>query len=102
LEIQPNSTDRFCRGVLQIREALIGLSSLSVPTLAVVNMADDVAPLASIEPLVNAMITKNALIIEYPGEVGVCLQHLGMLVGREAQAQVWPQIISWLRSHSCV
>jgi poly[(R)-3-hydroxyalkanoate] polymerase subunit PhaC len=94
--------NRFCRGVLKIREALVGPLSLSAPTLAVVNMADDVAPLASVKPLVEAMITKNALIIEYPGEVGVCLQHLGMLVGREAQAQVWPQIISWLRSHSCV
>ena len=39
-------------------------------------------------------------IIEYPGEVGVCLQHLSMLVGRRARAQVWPQIISWLRSQS--
>jgi poly[(R)-3-hydroxyalkanoate] polymerase subunit PhaC len=35
-------------------------------------------------------------IIEYPGEVGVCLQHLGILVGRQAHAAVWPEIISWL------
>jgi polyhydroxyalkanoate synthase len=68
--------------------------------LAVVNMADDVAPLTSVKPLVDAMPTKNALIIEPPGETGVCLQHLGMLVGREAQAQVWPQVIYWLKSHS--
>jgi acyl-CoA synthetase (AMP-forming)/AMP-acid ligase II len=38
---------------------------------------------------------------EYPGETGVCLQHLGILVGREARAKVWPGIISWLsRSRS--
>ena len=71
-----------------------------MPTLAVVNMADDVAPLASINPFIDAMPIKNARIIEYPGEVGVCLQHLGILVGRQAHAQVWPQIISWLRSHT--
>jgi polyhydroxyalkanoate synthase len=63
-------------------------------------MADDVAGLTSVKPFVDAMAAKNARIIQSPGEVGVCLQHLGMLVGREAQAQVWPQIISWLRSHS--
>ena len=72
--------------------------SLSAPTLAVVNMADDVAGLSSVKPFVDALPTKHARIIEFPGEVGVCLQHLGILVGREARAQVWPQIISWLRS----
>jgi polyhydroxyalkanoate synthase len=35
--------------------------------------------------------------IEYPGELGVCLQHLGILVGRQAYANVWPEIISWLK-----
>jgi len=81
-------------------ETLVGPLSLSVPTLTVVNMADDVAPLTSVKPFVDAMAEKNARIIEYPGEVGVCLQHLGVLVGREARAQVWRQIISWLGSHN--
>ena len=92
--------NRFCRGVLKVDQALVGPLGLSVPTLAVVNMVDDVAPLTSIKPFMDAMPVKNARIIEYPGEVGVCLQHLGILVGHEAHAQVWPQIISWLRSHS--
>jgi polyhydroxyalkanoate synthase len=92
--------NRFCRGTLELGETLVGPSRLSAPTLAVVNMADDVAGLTSVKPFVDAMSAKNARIIESPGEVGVCLQHLGMLVGREARAQVWPQIISWLRSHS--
>jgi polyhydroxyalkanoate synthase len=65
--------------------------------LAVVNVADDVAPLGSIEPFINAMTTKDARIIEYAGELGVCLQHLGILIGRKAHAQVWPEIVSWLR-----
>jgi hypothetical protein len=41
-----------------------------------------------------------ASIIEYQGEVGVGVQHLGVLVGREAHARVWPQIISWLNACS--
>jgi polyhydroxyalkanoate synthase len=71
-----------------------------VPTLAVVNIADDVAPLVSVAPFAEAMPAGKARIIEYPGEAGVCLQHLGILVGREAYAQVWPQIISWLNTLS--
>jgi polyhydroxyalkanoate synthase subunit PhaC len=89
--------NRFCRGILQIGQKLVGPCSLSTPTLAVVNTADEVAPLASLKPFADAM-AKNMRIIEYPGERGVCLQHLGILVGRQAQARVWPEIISWLKS----
>ena len=89
--------NRFCRGILKIGGKFIGPSSLLVPTLAVVNTADDVAPPNSLEPFADAM-AKNVRIIEYSGELGVCLQHLGILVGRHAQAQVWPEILSWLKS----
>lgn len=91
--------NRLCRGALSVNETLIGPSRLSVPTLAVVNMADEVAPLASVEPFTDGMPTP-VRIIEYPGEIGVGLQHLGILVGREAHAKVWPEIISWLDSLS--
>jgi polyhydroxyalkanoate synthase len=40
----------------------------------------------------------GARIVEYPDEIGVCLQHLGILIGRKARAQVWPEIISWIYS----
>ena len=36
--------------------------------------------------------------LKYFGEVEVCVQHLGILVGSDARARVWPQIISWLKS----
>jgi polyhydroxyalkanoate synthase len=39
-------------------------------------------------------------LIEYPGEIGVGLQHVGILAGRHAYARIWPTIISWLKSHS--
>jgi hypothetical protein len=28
----------------------------------------------------------------------VALQHLGILVGRQAHAQAWPEIIDWIRA----
>jgi len=91
--------NRFCRGSLKIGEKCIGPYSLSAPTLAVVNIADEIAPLASLKPFTDAM-AKNVRIIEYRGELGVCLQHLGILVGRQAKSHVWPEIISWLRSQT--
>ena len=88
--------NRFCRGTLKIGEQTIGTENLSAPTLAVVNTADVVAPLHSVSPIGEALGPEKFRIIEYPGETGVCLQHLGILVGRHAHAQVWPQIIDWI------
>ena len=42
------------------------------------------------------MATTDVRIIEYPGETGVCLQHLGFLIGRKAHAELWPEIMSWI------
>jgi len=91
--------NRFCRGVLTVLGRRIGPSCLDLPTLAVVNTADEVAPLASIEPFLEALPTKDVSLIKYPGETGVALQHLGVLVGREAYASVWPNILAWLAAH---
>jgi len=88
--------NRFCRGNLKIREQFVGPQGLSTPTLMVINTADQIASLASLIPFTEKMTTKMQ-IIQYPGEVGVCLQHLGILVGRQAQATIWPDILSWIK-----
>jgi polyhydroxyalkanoate synthase subunit PhaC len=91
--------NRLCRGVLRIRDTVVGPMQLSVPTLAVVNTNDAVAPLCSLKAFTEAMPTGDVCIIEYPGEVGVSLQHLGILIGREAQAQLWPRLVFWINAH---
>jgi polyhydroxyalkanoate synthase subunit PhaC len=88
--------DRFCRGTLSICGKSVGPSDLQVPTLAIVNTADEIGPLASVTPFIEKMSTKDTEIIEFPGEVGVGLQHLAILTGRRVYSQVWPKIVSWL------
>jgi polyhydroxyalkanoate synthase len=88
--------DRLCRGTLSIREQIAGPSRLRLPTLAVVNPTDEIAPPASVLPFIKAMPGEHVRVLEYPGEIGVGLPHLGILVGRQAYARVWPEIISWL------
>jgi hypothetical protein len=39
-------------------------------------------------------------LVTYPGEPGVVLQHLGILVGPMAFAQFWPEITDWIEGHS--
>jgi polyhydroxyalkanoate synthase len=88
--------NRLCRGTLPIRHTTVGPSDVRVPTLAVVNTHDEVAPVASIKPFIDAIPVRDVRLIEYPGETGVGLQHLAILAGRSAYAWVWPEIISWL------
>jgi polyhydroxyalkanoate synthase len=90
--------DRFYRGNLSIGERIAGPSQLQLPTLAVVNPRDEIAPPASILPFIEAMSGQHVRVLDYSGEIGVGIQHLGILVGRQAYARVWPEIISWLNA----
>jgi len=92
--------NRFHRGALEIGGRTIAPKELSAPTLAVVNMSDLVAPLNSVRPIAEMLGPERFDIIKYPGERGVCLQHLGVLIGRQAHAQVWPQITDWIKARS--
>jgi polyhydroxyalkanoate synthase len=90
--------DRFCRGTLAICGREVGPSALRLPTLMVINMADEIAPPASVTPFAQAMPDGAACVIEYPGETGVGLQHLAILIGRQAYAHLWPKIMSWIEA----
>jgi polyhydroxyalkanoate synthase len=90
--------NRFCRGTLPICGRRAGPSGLPLPTLMVINTADEIAPSASVAPFAQAMPGRAARVIEYAGETGVGLQHLAILVGRRAYAEIWPKIISWFKA----
>jgi polyhydroxyalkanoate synthase len=92
--------NRFCGGNLKIGNNRIGPVTLTAPTLAAVNVNDDVAPIVSVKPFLDAMPIKDVRIVEIPGETGVCFQHLAILIGRETRAAVWPEIVSWMDSHA--
>jgi polyhydroxyalkanoate synthase len=90
--------NRFFHGMLPVSGKLIGPRDLAVPTLAVVHAGDEVAPPAAVRPFIDAAPINDARIIDYSGETGIGLQHLGILVGRQAHAQIWPQIFAWLKA----
>jgi polyhydroxyalkanoate synthase len=90
--------DRFYQGTLPICGKEIGPSGLRLPTLMVANSADEIAPPASIAPFAQAMPARAAHVIEYAGESGVGLQHLAILVGSQAYARIWPEIVAWLKA----
>ena len=81
-----------------MRNRTIGPASVTIPVLAAINTADEIAPPASVTPFIDQMAIKDTHVIEYSGEVGVGFQHLAMLVGRQSFARVWPAIISWIKA----
>jgi len=89
--------DRFCKGSLSLRNQNLGPSRLRIPLLAIVNTADEVVPLGAVKPFLDEMPGHETRLIEYEGEPGVGLQHLAALVGRRAQAVLWPEAFSWLQ-----
>jgi polyhydroxyalkanoate synthase len=91
--------NRLCSGALTMDGVSVGPERIAAPTLAIVNTADEIAPVAAVEPFLAAMGAKDIQMIKISGERGVCLQHVGVLVGREAHAGLWPSIFSWIDAH---
>ncbi len=92
--------DGFRRGVLRIGDRWARPSAIDLPVLAVLNSADTTVTRASVQPVLGAMASRDVRLIEYPGEVGVALQHVGVLAGRAAHARVWPEILAWIKARS--
>lgn len=88
--------NRFCAGSLQIDDKLVGPRCLCCPTIAVVNTADAIVPSASVAEFIELMPQGYGHLLQYPGEPGVALQHLALLVGHQAHASVWPKFIARL------
>lgn len=90
--------DRLCSGALEIKGMPVGPEHIAVPTLAIVNTADAVAPISSVEPFLARMRANNIELIKIPSERGVSLQHVAVLIGREAHARLWPRIFCWIEA----
>lgn len=90
--------DRLMQGDLRIggREVGVGPLDLDVPLLSVLDPRSTVIPPQSVLPFHHAAAGSPKKLLEYNGDVGVCIQHVGVLVGTNAHAHVWPEIFDWL------
>ncbi|WP_156885771.1 alpha/beta fold hydrolase [Massilia niastensis] len=90
--------DQFMQGRLEIKGRSIGPRDLRTPLLGVVDPRSKVIPVQSVEPFIEATASERKLVLHYQGDVGVNLQHVGVLVGRNAHATIWPAIFDWLEA----
>jgi len=73
--------------------------ALDIPILVIFQPDCVVAPPQAVLPLLKTAGGKDKEVICYRGDTGVALQHLGMLVGKNAHCHVWPEIIEWIHAH---
>jgi polyhydroxyalkanoate synthase len=90
--------DAFCRGTLEINGERVGPATLTAPLTTVFAPRSAVIPPSSVVPVHEAAASADKLLLAYGGDVGVALQHVGVLVGRSAHRDLWPRILDRLRS----
>src|SRR5512145_132184 len=88
--------DRFVRGTLEVGGRSAAPARLTAPLLCVLDRRCRLAPPESMLPFVEAAASRAKALLDYEGDVGVALQHVGPLVGRNAHALLWPKIVEWI------
>lgn len=92
--------NRFLGRTLMVRGHRAAPESMALPILSVVDPRSRVVPPQSILPFYDVVRSDDKRVLWYMGDVGVALQHVGMLVGQHAHQELWPEIIQWLHAHS--
>jgi poly[(R)-3-hydroxyalkanoate] polymerase subunit PhaC len=92
--------NRFVRRRLHIGSRLADPQAIVAPILVVADPRSRIVPPRSIEPYRTGTRCHDLKILDYLGDTGVVMQHVGVLVGHNAHRGVWPQIVSWLRDRA--
>ena len=88
--------DDLMGGRLTIHSRTIGPASIEAPLVSVVDPRSRVIPWNAVVPFHEAARSEHKLLLRYGGDIGVNLQHVGVLVGASAHARIWPAIFDWL------
>ncbi len=88
--------DRFMGGTLELGARPVAPRQVTAPLLSVVDRRCSIAPPESVLPFHDAVRSRVKDLLWYEGDRGVSMQHVGMLVGRNAHRWLWPAIIRWI------
>ncbi|MGQ0653257.1 MAG: hypothetical protein ACT4P4_13500 [Betaproteobacteria bacterium] len=92
--------DRFMGGTLMVNGRAAVAKGVDVPLLSVVDRRSRVVPPESVLPFHEAVPSPDRQVLWYEGDRGVALQHVGVLVGKNAHQHLWPEILEWIFDHS--
>jgi len=89
--------DALLRGTLRLAGQAVAPAQFAAPLFMVADRRCTVVPPAAMLPFYEAVASADKQLAWYAGDVGVGIQHVGPLVGRNALGQLWPAIIRWMR-----
>ncbi|WP_077731112.1 alpha/beta fold hydrolase [Methylocaldum sp. 14B] len=92
--------DRFMRGNLSINGHKVAPRLVEAPVLSAVDPNCRIVPPQAVLPFHRAVRSRDTTVLWYGGDVGVSLQHVGMLVGQEAHRSLWPEIMRWVHARA--
>ena len=92
--------NRFMWVTLTLENRVAGPTQVSSPVLAMIDRDCRIAPPEAVLPFVDAASSTEKRVLWYEGDSGVSLRYVGMLVGRNAHRQLWPEILCWMRGHA--
>jgi polyhydroxyalkanoate synthase subunit PhaC len=87
--------DRFLAGTLQVGGRQSGVANLRSPVMAVINPVGRIVPTRSLLKGLENAPNLSFQVLEYQGDRGPMLQHVGPLVAPGAHEQLWPKILDW-------
>lgn len=88
--------NRFMDGTLTLNGKRAAPASVTSPLACVVDARCAIAPPQAVLPFHAAARSREKRLLWYEGDQGVSLQHVGMLVGRNAHRHLWPEIADWM------
>jgi polyhydroxyalkanoate synthase len=88
--------NRFMDGTLALRGRRATPASVTSPLLCLLDARCPIAPPQAVLPFHAAAGSRVKKLLSYLGDSGVSLQHVGMLVGRNAHRDLWPEIVDWM------
>jgi len=90
--------DGFLRGTLELSRRTAAARQVVAPLLIVADERCPIVPPQAILPFAQAAGAADKRLLWYKGDVGVALRHVGVLIGANAQRQLWPEILRWVRA----
>ncbi len=92
--------DRLLRGTLVVSSHPVFPRAITAAILSVIDRQCRIVPPQSMLPFHQAVGSSDTTALEYEGDVGVALQHLGPLIGPSAHRRLWPTIVQWIYQHN--
>jgi polyhydroxyalkanoate synthase len=92
--------NRFAQGKLELAGRRADPRAIAVPIVAVADPRSHIIPTVSVAAYRKRTGSPDVQLLPYDGDIGVMLQHVGVLVGENAHAALWPRILDWIQKHA--